>query len=129
MKYRMDFITNSSSSSFTIQRKNLTANQIEAIRLHGILGALLDQELETDTEIEFDAWDIGVDGDSIHGFTIVDNFNMGLFFDKIGVDRRHVEWELVGGAGYEKPFPADMAENWEKMLAKVKMDNSFGRAT
>ena len=91
MKLRISFVTNSSSSSFTIAKSNLTADQIEKIKNH----IKVAKELEMDSSYydEWDRWSITETDQSIRGFTIMDNFNMSKFLRLIGVDGEDVEWE------------------------------------
>lgn len=91
MKLRTSFVTNSSSSSFTIAKSNLTADQIEKIKNH----IKVAKELEMDSSYydEWDRWSITETDQSIRGFTIMDNFNMSKFLRLIGVDGEDVEWE------------------------------------
>lgn len=115
MKVRKDFVTNSSSSSFIISKRYLDEDQIEAIRGHSSLGEKLGLEC-------FDEpWDISENNDYITGYTWMDNFDMGEFFDKIEVNGRNVNWS-------EYPFnlPEDLSGNideetnedldWRKLL-------------
>ena len=96
MKIRIDFITNSISSSFTIRKRNLSEKQIRAIWNHSALGKKLDLEYCDD------GWKIAeVDG-FITGETIMDNFDMTEFLDIIGVRARQITW-----GEYELVFPKD----------------------
>lgn len=91
MKLRTGFVTNSSSSSFTIAKSNLTTDQIEKIKNH----IKVAKELEMDSSYydEWDRWSITETDQLIRGFTIMDNFNMSKFLRLIGVDVEDVEWE------------------------------------
>ena len=89
MKIRSGFVTNSSSSSFMIAKKNLTLDQIEKIKSHIKVASELNMEYVD----PLDSWDISETDDKITGFTIMDNFNMYLFLKLIGVDDNDVEWE------------------------------------
>lgn len=91
MKVRHDFITNSSSSSFIINKRHLDGDQIEAIRRHGEIGAALGISYADEK------WCIEENDMYIGGYTSMDNFDMREFLEKIDVNMRHVkfdyEWE------------------------------------
>ena len=83
MKIRTDFVTNSSSSSFIINKENLTPKQIKAIHNHQSCG------LEC---ADTDPWDIEESENFISGYTIMDNFYFKELLDKIGVSPHDVNW-------------------------------------
>lgn len=87
MKLRIGFVTNSSSSSFTIAKSDLTDDQIEKIKNH----IKVAKELEMETF--YDEWDIRETKYEIHDYTLMDNFDMEKFLLLIGVAREDVEWE------------------------------------
>lgn len=89
MKIRSEFVTNSSSSSFTIAKSNLTVEQIEKIKSHIKVAS----ELNMRYVDPFESWDISETDDKITGFTLMDNFNMYLFLKLIGIDDNDVQWE------------------------------------
>ena len=86
MKIRNGFVTNSSSSSFIIAKKNLDKDQIEAIREHESLGEKLGMEYTNWY------WDIEENEDFIAGYVSMDNFSMSDFLEKIEVPDRFVIW-------------------------------------
>jgi hypothetical protein len=86
MKYRMGFCSNSSSSSFIIEKSQLTVAQLEAIRDH------------KNSKYEYantDAWDLKEDDIYIKGSTIIDNFDMKAFMFNIGVNKCAFECDSV----------------------------------
>lgn len=88
MKYRIDFVTNSSSSSFVVDKRGLSATQLKAIENHIDVAKKLDRlgrgnfgSYERDDE-----WYVR-DGEnnSIMLSTYMDNFDMREFLHTIGV--------------------------------------------
>lgn len=88
MKIRNGFVSNSSSSSFVINKRYLSRHQIEQIHNH----------IEVSREwIRFDwcdePWAIEEDEHLLVGSVWMDNFPMDEFLRRIGVDEDHVWWE------------------------------------
>lgn len=79
MKIRNGFVSNSSSSSFTIQKDTLSKLQIKA---------LLDYAVSEDN---WDAWGIRERSDCVSGFTIMDNGSIGKLMDDLEIT--DVEWD------------------------------------
>lgn len=90
MKIRRDFVTNSSSSSFIINKRHLDSDQIEAIRRHGEIGDMLGIEC-ADEE-----WHIEENDRYIGGRTLIDNFDMREFLEQIEVNMRYVDFNYEG---------------------------------
>lgn len=88
MKIRTDFVTNSSSSSFIIAKKDLDEDQIRAIREHASLGEKLGINYASS-----DSWDIEENEEYICGSTYIDNFDMDEFLNKIDVNADVIQWE------------------------------------
>ena len=105
MKIRVDFVTNSSSSSFTIHKKTLSEKQIQAIWNHSALGEKLNLDYFDDS------WKISETDEFITGETYMDNFDMKELFDIIGIRPTQVMW---GRWGSEYP------ENDEDLTADAK---------
>jgi hypothetical protein len=120
MKLRIDFITNSSSSSFTIRKSSLSEKQIHAIWNHSALGDMLKMD---STEW---SWDISNVAEFITGETPMDNFDMAEFLDIIGVRDTQITW-----GHYDLEFPKDdedikadadyinKKESWGRLLDEV----------
>ena len=87
MKLRTGFVSNSSSSSFMIEKVNLTKEQIEAIRDHSDFAR---RHMYESIEWPGDAWTITEDDYCIKGSTSMDNFDMEIFLRLIGVDETDV---------------------------------------
>jgi hypothetical protein len=83
MKIRTGFVSNSSSSSFTVPKGNLAVWQIEAIKDHISFANMM---LGWPTEPKFDRWSVEEKSTTIEGYTSMDNFDMSAFMSAIGID-------------------------------------------
>lgn len=86
MKFREGFVSNSSSSSFVLKKKDLQKFQICAIKYHLEFGKLLGVEY---TDHEYNRWSMyGITDDNCKTITLstsMTNFDMREFLKKIGV--------------------------------------------
>jgi len=90
VKRRFGFVSNSSSSSFTISLEDISASQLQKI---------LDPDYESQGYVKDSyfpyTWYTSVDKDSniVKGDTGMDNFSMHDYFNHLGVDKEVVTWE------------------------------------
>ena len=89
MKIKIDFITNSSSSSYILFKKDLNEQQLFLIRNHIEVAPLVFKKQNYYAE----AWDITEDEEQIELSTSMDNFDMNFFLDEIGVDLTKGKYE------------------------------------
>jgi hypothetical protein len=83
---RTRFVSNSSSSSFTVPLGCLTNYQISAIHDH------ISEAERLGIEYYDDPWHISSNDNCIVGSTSMDNFDMHDFFRRIGVPPQAVTW-------------------------------------
>ena len=93
MKIRTDFVTNSSSASYILDKNKLTEEQIALIYNHLEAGVILASKEESPFNIYLDPWIIEEKDDSISCHTSMDNFDMGWFLRKIGCDDAIIEYD------------------------------------
>jgi len=94
MKIRNGFVSNSSSSSFVINKKNLRNSQINNIFNHIEFGKKMKFTEYPDVDYhceEGDSWKCLDNGDTIEVYTMMDNFDMYDFLIRIGVDEDDIE--------------------------------------
>ena len=87
MKIRKGFVSNSSSSSFVIDKMYLTDTQMEFIR-NAVEIAKNYNNIDTYDQ----PWEIIETDDTISGTTSMDNFDMAEFLTEIGVNSNFIDW-------------------------------------
>jgi len=97
MKIRTGFVSNSSSSSFVIEKAALTKMQrfmiLDYQETAHFLNFLCKSEGHEYLEcIDDEPWEITEDNVVIEGETMMDNFDMRHFLDQIGVNGAFIKW-------------------------------------
>lgn len=90
MKLRHGFVSNSSSSSFVLDKTKCSEEQLAAIRDHVTYADENFFDFYTD---RFARWDLTEKASEIRGFTWMDNFDMKEFMRKIGVPGNAVSFD------------------------------------
>ena len=89
MKIRNGFVSNSSSSSFIIQKKDITVEQMDKIKDH-IKYARNNFSQISNAEYEWE-WGIEYKKNEIILSTWMDDFDMELFLDLIGINKEKIK--------------------------------------
>lgn len=95
MKIRTNFVSNSSSSSFVIKKKNLSCLERDAIINYKDKVSKMSNREKEELRYEYIddySWWIEENEDEIIGNTFMDNFNMGLYLEEIGIKDEYIEW-------------------------------------
>jgi len=117
MKLRNGFISNSSSSSFIINLKDLNDEQINKIINH--MDYADDYGLREEWLNDWDTWHIKIKGYIVEGYTNMDNFDMYEFIDKIKDQAISCGAELI----------EDEVKKIEKLDETEEVEESFSAAT
>ncbi len=91
MKTRTGFVSNSSSSSFIINKKDLTKRQIDKINNHIEEAVKMSDPNKTPEGYDFqygwkDTWTVLENETEVHMFTTMNNFSMYEFLIDIGIE-------------------------------------------
>ena len=97
MKIRTGYVSNSSSSSFVIPTAALSPIQKFLIKNHKMVVDKMIAEGDVDPESfgywgEYDEWTITDDGYNLHCRTTMNNFNLRIFAEMIGVPGHLIKW-------------------------------------
>ena len=83
MKIRNGFVSNSSSSSFTIIKGTLTKDQIKRLLEY------------PDSKEDIDGWEILEEADTISGSTVMDNDAIDSFINSLHIPEENIIWERL----------------------------------
>ena len=92
MKIRLGFVSNSSSSSFVINKSDLTDEQI--YKINNYFKIVSESSEKERHRIGWDEtrWRIGESENYITGKTEMDNFDMWFYLTDIGISDDKIEW-------------------------------------
>lgn len=84
MKIRIGFVSNSSSASFVIDLSSIENEKKKAKIIKNIQSCKYDDQESWVSD--FDHWSVNVDGDTIDGFTTMDNYDFSEYILKVFED-------------------------------------------
>ena len=121
MKIRTGFVSNSSSSSFVLDRNKMTALQIEQIyHVEETLQKIKEQDsINLDKKFgcceseDIKDWTIEEDGNRIVGHTCMDNFDMVEFVNYIGANKAFIERDHSNFMWIREEEDDDKEEEWK----------------
>ena len=114
MKVKTDFVTNSSSASFIIEKSKLTKRQIYLIFNHVEVSQVIEKVEDNFISSQpADRWHIFETKRHIKGSTIMDNFDMKGFLDTIGVSDADIDMY-----DYEDYSPEELQESYTNPKSK-----------
>ena len=104
MKRREGFVSNSSSASFVIKKKNITDRQVEQIKNYqkeawdiGEYDKIIKNPDHSMIDGEFgyidEFWEIRETTKEIEGHTYMDNFDFYKYLVAIGIKNEYIKWE------------------------------------
>ena len=94
MKIRTGFVSNSSSASFVLKKRGLSALQLRAVLNYA---ECTHELLRNEEEGQYaGGWTLTQDDRTIKGDTMMDNFDFEWFLDAIGVPKRNYQYQKDG---------------------------------
>ena len=94
MKFKIDFVTNSSCASFVISKNYLNPMQLQTLRhIEQFAEMYCPEEMEHYEGQRFTGWTITETDDEMKGYTSMDNFDMLKLLIEIGIREDKIEYE------------------------------------